>query len=401
MRLSETSARPSIYTDPIEVSPENDSLPELVKEIEAGKVATLFILGSNPVFTAPADLQFAQQLLKVPLRIHFGLYDDETAEICHWHIPQTHFLESWSDARAYDGTVGIVQPLIAPLYHGHSLHEALALLTGDIGKSDHDLVRDYWRTQHSQPFRDADFESFWETTLHDGVMAGTALPAVSPKLSLDYGKLPDPPALNQQAIEVVFRPDPTIGDGRWANNAWLQELPKPFAKITWDNVVALSPATAWRLGLTTGDVVNLDHRRLESQRPGCGYAGPRRQFRDRHAGLWAQARRPCGHRLRPEWLSPAHLVGTRRSQTAFRSKRAAEIICLPKRRFIIPIDRNISKSKKKAKMLLRATSCASPRSRNFVKIRNLPRIPTKMPPGISRSISRTSTKAMPGACPST
>ena len=191
-----------VYTDPIEVSPENDSLPELVKEIEAGKVSTLFILGSNPVFTAPADLQFAQQLLKVPQRIHFGLYDDETAEICHWHIPQTHFLESWSDARAYDGTVGIVQPLIAPLYHGHSLHEALALLTGDVGKSDHELVRDYWRTQRSQPSGEQ-FENFWERTLHDGVMAGTALPAVSPKLSIDYGKLPDPggqPASNRGGL---------------------------------------------------------------------------------------------------------------------------------------------------------------------------------------------------------
>jgi MoCo/4Fe-4S cofactor protein with predicted Tat translocation signal len=255
-----------VYTDPLELSPENDSLPELVKEIEAGQVSTLFILGSNPVFTAPADLQFAQQLLKVPLRIHCGLYDDETGELCHWHIPQVHFLESWSDARAYDGTVGIVQPLIAPLYHGHSFHELLALLNGDVGKSDHDLVRDYWRTQRSQP-SEQQFESFWETTLHDGVMVGTALSAISPKLTLDYGKLPDPPALNQQAIEVVFRPDPTIGDGRWANNAWLQELPKPLTKVTWDNAIALSPTTAWRLGLTTGDVANLNIGGLKASGP--------------------------------------------------------------------------------------------------------------------------------------
>ncbi len=246
-----------IYTDRIEASPAKDSLPDLVKEIEAGQVSALFILGGNPVFTAPADLQFAQQLLKVPLRIHSGLYDDETAELCHWHVPQTYFLESWSDARAYDGTVGIIQPLIAPLYHGHSLHELIALLAGDAGKSDHDLVRDYWRTQHAGP-SEQEFEKFWETTLHDGVMAGTALPALSPKLSLDYGKLPAAPAPDPQTIEVVFRPDPTIGDGRWANNAWLQELPKSLTKVTWDNVVALSPATSWRLGLTTGDVANLN-----------------------------------------------------------------------------------------------------------------------------------------------
>jgi MoCo/4Fe-4S cofactor protein with predicted Tat translocation signal len=245
-----------IYTDPVELSPENDSLPELVKEIESGQVSTLFILGSNPVFTAPADLQFASRLLKVPLRIHCGLYDDETAEICHWHVPQTHFLESWSDARAYDGTAGIIQPLIAPLYHGRSLHELLAVLTGEIGTSDHDLVRDYWRKQRPQ-LAAKEFEAVWEKTLNDGLVAGSAFPPVSPKLSLDYGKLPDSPKLDQQAIEVVFRPDPTIGDGRWANNAWLQELPKPLTKIAWDNVVALSPATAWRLGLTTGDVVIL------------------------------------------------------------------------------------------------------------------------------------------------
>jgi len=255
-----------IYTDPVEASPEGDSLPDLVKEIEAGQVSTLIILGSNPVFTAPADLQFAQQLLKVPLRVHCGLYDDETAEICHWHVPQAHFLESWSDARAYDGTVGIVQPLIAPLYHGHSLHEMLAVLTGDIGKSDHDLVRDYWRKQRSQVSQQP-FDNFWQKTLHDGLMTGTALPGVSPKLSLDYGKLPDPPASNAQAIEIVFRPDPTIGDGRWANNSWLQELPKPLTKITWDNAIALSPATAWRLGLTTGDVANLSIGGLKASGP--------------------------------------------------------------------------------------------------------------------------------------
>ena len=246
------------YTDPIETSPAKDSLPELAQEIETGQVSALFILGNNPVYTAPADLQFAQRFLKVPLRVQFGLYDDETAELCHWHIPQTYFLESWSDVRAYDGTVGIVQPLIAPLYRGHSLHELIALLTGDIGKSDHDLVRDYWRTQQAR-LADRDFEAFWEETLHDGVMAGTALPAISPKLSLDYGKLPDAPALDRQAIEIVFRPDPTIGDGRWANNAWLQELPKPLSKVAWDNTIALSPATAWRLGLTTGDIANLNN----------------------------------------------------------------------------------------------------------------------------------------------
>jgi MoCo/4Fe-4S cofactor protein with predicted Tat translocation signal len=262
----ENTGQTVVYTDPIELGPDTDSLPELVNEIDAAQVSTLLILGSNPVFTAPADLRFAQRLLKVPLRIHCGLYDDETAELCHWHIPQTYFLESWSDARAYDGTVGIVQPLIAPLYHGHSLHELVALLTGDGGKSGHDLVRDYWKSQRLQ-LSEQDFVKFWAKTLHDGVMAGTALPSVSPKLSIDYSKLPDPPAPDPAAIEIVFRPDPTIGDGRWANNSWLQELPKPLTKVTWDNAIALSPATAWRLGLTTGDVANLTIQGLKASGP--------------------------------------------------------------------------------------------------------------------------------------
>jgi MoCo/4Fe-4S cofactor protein with predicted Tat translocation signal len=254
------------YTDPIVASPAKDSLPELMQEIDAGEVSALLILGCNPLYTAPVDLQFAQKILKVPLRIHYGLYDDETAEICHWHVPQTYFLESWSDLRAYDGTVGIVQPLIAPLYQGHSLHEFLALLAGETGKSDHDLVREHWRSQYPR-MSDRDFEDLWERTLHDGVMAGSALAPISPKLVIDYGKLPDPPASNREGIEIVFRPDPTIGDGRWANNGWLQELPKPLTKVTWDNTISLSPATAWRLGLNTGDVANLNNHGWQAAGP--------------------------------------------------------------------------------------------------------------------------------------
>src|ERR1051326_5370106 len=173
------------YTDPIELSPETDSLPELAKEIEAGKVSALFILGSNPVFTAPADLQFAQLLLKVPLRIHCGLYDDETAELCHWHIPQAHFLESWSDARAYDGTVGIVQPLIAPLYGGGATHEIFWGFLGRPGTTSHDLVHDYWKNQKAAA-KGQDFEVFWQSSLEKGLITGTALPPKKVSLRPDF-----------------------------------------------------------------------------------------------------------------------------------------------------------------------------------------------------------------------
>ena len=244
-----------IYTEPIELSPPVDSLPELAREIDAGQVTTLVILGTNPAFTAPADLDFAQRMLTVKRRIHLGLYNDETAELCQWHIPETHYLESWSDARAHDGTVGIVQPLIAPLYQGKSVHEILAVLTGDLETTSHDLVKGYWNDQHRT--QNARFEDFWETTLHDGVMAGTAFPPVDAKLSLNYAQLSPPMQNDKQIIEIVFRPDPTIGDGRWANSGWLQELPKPLTKLTWDNALMLSPMTAWNMGVTNGDVVNL------------------------------------------------------------------------------------------------------------------------------------------------
>ena len=125
------------------------SLRDLVADMNAGRVEVLLILGANPVYTAPADLPFADHLLKVGMRIHLGLYDDETAELCHWHVPEAHFLESWSDARAYDGTVSIIQPLIAPLYDGKSAHELLAILLGQAGRTAHDIVHDYWKGQNS------------------------------------------------------------------------------------------------------------------------------------------------------------------------------------------------------------------------------------------------------------
>jgi len=244
------------YTNLVEVSPIADSLSDLVKEIDAGQISTLLIIGSNPVFTAPVDLNFISKLSKVGLRIHLGLYDDETAQYCNWHVPETHFLESWSDARAYDGTVGIVQPLIAPLYRGLSAHELVAILLGDLDTTPHNIVRNYWKGQNASQ-NESDFEMFWETTLHDGVMAGTAFTPVTANLTLDYPRLPQPTPAAPNSIEIVFRPDPTIGDGRWANNAWLQELPKPLTKLTWDNALMLSPMTAWNLRVTNGDVVDM------------------------------------------------------------------------------------------------------------------------------------------------
>jgi molybdopterin-containing oxidoreductase family iron-sulfur binding subunit len=246
-----------VHTDPVEANPvdQRESLQELARDMEAGQVDVLIVLGGNPAFAAPADLRFAGRLSKVKFRVHLGLYDDETARLCDWHIPEAHYLEAWSDARAHDGTATIIQPLIAPLYGGKSAHELLAEILGQPGRTGYEIVRDYWKGQH----RSKDFERFWRAALHDGVIDGTALPAKSVSLKKGIGETGKQRQAGAGALEIVFRPDPTIWDGRFANNGWLQELPKPLTKLTWDNAALLSPATAERLGLSTGDVVELEH----------------------------------------------------------------------------------------------------------------------------------------------
>jgi molybdopterin-containing oxidoreductase family iron-sulfur binding subunit len=248
-----------IYTDSVEANPVEQvaSLRELVNEMQAGQVEMLIIIGGNPVFTAPADFELAKSLDKVGFRVHLSLYDDETSALCHWHIPETHYLESWSDTRAYDGTITIMQPLIAPLYNGKSAHELLAVLLGQPDRPSHDIVRGYWNTQD----REGDFDRSWKTALHDGLIQGSALVSKPVQLKLDEIKkeIRHPPSAirHPQSVEVVFRPDPTIGDGRFANNGWLQELPKPLTKLTWDNAALISPRTAERLQLTNEQVVEL------------------------------------------------------------------------------------------------------------------------------------------------
>ena len=243
------------YTDPIDASPVNqtESLKQLVTDMQGGKVDLLIILGGNPVYDAPADLNFADVLKnKVPLRVHYGLHQNETAELCQWHVPATHELEAWGDARACDGTVSIIQPLIAPLYNGRSALEFVALLNGQADASGYDLVRAYWQKQHTG----ADFEQFWRKSLHDGWIEGTAFAPKSMTAKTDAVKSAATPADN--AIELNIRRDPTIYDGQFSNNGWLQELPKPMSKLTWDNAIQIGPKMAERLQLASKDVVELE-----------------------------------------------------------------------------------------------------------------------------------------------
>ncbi|MBZ5719744.1 MAG: TAT-variant-translocated molybdopterin oxidoreductase [Acidobacteriia bacterium] len=244
------------YTDPVDANPVNqtESLKDLIADMRGGKVDLLVIMGGNPAYDAPADFGFADALknTKIPLRVHVGLYEDETAELCQWHVNQSHYLEAWSDTRAYDGTVSIVQPLIAPLYNGKSAHEMVALLSGQADASGHDIVQAYWQKQHPGP----DFEAFWRKSLHDGWIEGTAFAARTPVLKT--ASIPKPAPASTAPIELNFRRDPSIYDGRFSNNGWLQELPNPMTKMTWDNPVLIGPAMADRLQLKSEDMVELE-----------------------------------------------------------------------------------------------------------------------------------------------
>ena len=244
--------RTVFYTDPVTANwvDESQSVSELVDDMKAGKVQLLVILGGNPVYDTPAELGFGLVMKeKVPLRIHHGLYQDETAQFCQWHINAAHYLEAWGDTRAYDGMASVIQPLIAPLYNGKTDTEIMAIFTGQGETKAYDIVRAYWQRQVQKPAAPApaargkgkaaapppavDFEGFWRPAVHDGFIAGTALqPKTAQLKTVDFG--PGPQG-GQPQLEINFRPDPSVFDGRFANNAWLQELPKPVNKLTWDN----------------------------------------------------------------------------------------------------------------------------------------------------------------------
>lgn len=297
--LLQNDGKTVVYTESAEARPINqtDSLRDLIEALDGNKVEALIILGGNPVFNAPTDFQFGDQLKKAKFSAHLSPDINETSSLCAWHIPQNHFLESWSDARAFDGTVSVIQPLILPLYDGKSAHEVLDAMIAPPGRRDYDIVHDFWNAQNPGP----DFESHWRRALHDGLIAATQLPAKEVKLrsaprferaqepaflaqplqqppghspspggegGLALGPGADSP--NQSAnreigLEITFRPDATLLDGRFANNGWLQELPKPITKLTWDNAAYVAPALAGREQLANGDVVEIEFqgRRLE------------------------------------------------------------------------------------------------------------------------------------------
>ena len=311
---------------------QTDQYRELVTDIDAGRVKTLVILGGNPVYNTPADIRLnAERMAKVPLRVHLGHYADETAEQCHWHINEKHFLEGWSDTRAYDGTATITQPLIEPLYGGKNIHEVVQVLFKEnFDKKDYDILREYWQRTNITPAAVAaktstateapvgsanakgnsnsaapaattqakvsapaatanktakpatvantaatsspngaaaaslpaataatsgalavasKFEDNWRRAVHDGVVPNTAAQPKTVSVNASFLAQPEAPAAGGSGLEIAIRRDPSVYDGRFTNNGWLQELPNPLNKVTWTNVGLISPNTAARLGV--------------------------------------------------------------------------------------------------------------------------------------------------------
>ncbi len=242
------------FTDPVASLP-SGSLPDLLRDIDDGAVTTLLMLEVNPAYAAPGALRVADVLDKVPLRLHAGLHFDETAALSHWHAPLSHALESWSDARAVDGTASLIQPLVQPLYATRTGHDLLAGWLGD-NATGRALVQATWRDIWRKSGH-GDFDARWRQALAAGLVADSApQETVEPQPAGNDIAIPDaavPPA----GFTALFRADATVWDGRFANNAWLQELPKPFSKIVWDNVVLVAPEDAWRLGIANGDELRL------------------------------------------------------------------------------------------------------------------------------------------------
>jgi len=303
-----------------------DQLKQLVQEIDGGAVKMLVVMGGNPVYNTPADLRLNKERMdKIPLRVHLGHYFDETAELCHWHVAEKHFLEMWSDTRAYDGTVSIVQPLINPLYDGKSMHEVAQLFFKEnFDKKDYDIIKESWQRQGftgapkvtaatattnnttSKPqtalpttppantaantatanttaantangntnpnassmtsntqvqatntttaaaTTNRNFEDNWKKAVHDGFVPNTAVTPKTVSVNAAFLSQPQTPATGAGDLEISILPDPSVYDGRFTNNGWLQELPNPLTKITWENVALVSPATAKRLGINQG-----------------------------------------------------------------------------------------------------------------------------------------------------
>ena len=241
-----------VYTETVNPMPsiQGQDIVSLVNDMKSGKVDWLVILNANPVYTAPVDLHFEEALGQVKNTVHLGSHLNETGIITEWHINGAHYLEGWSDARAYDGTATVIQPMIDPLYDGKSAHEVIQSMLDDPDTSAYNAVRKTWQANAAG----SDPDHAWRKILHDGMVENTAF---QPKtVSAKIGDIPVPAAnYTDGTVEVIFRADPHVYDGRYANVGWLQEVPKPVTNISWDNAALMSYRTLGKLGLAEQDVI--------------------------------------------------------------------------------------------------------------------------------------------------
>jgi MoCo/4Fe-4S cofactor protein with predicted Tat translocation signal len=251
-QVLENNGKTVVFTASLEQKPVDQwaDLQALVQDLDAGQVDLLLILGGNPVYSAPPELNLRGAIQLAKTRVRLGQYDDETSEVCQWLIPEAHAFEQWSDAPAFDGTMTIIQPLIAPLYGGKSSHDLLAAFTEVPDQSGYQILRDYWTTRHTA----ADFDMWWKRSIHDGFVKDSVAPAVA-ATAKPVG--PSASAATASGLEISFHSDPYVLDGRYSNNAWLQELPRPVTRLTWDNAVLVSPKTAAELKVENEDRVEV------------------------------------------------------------------------------------------------------------------------------------------------
>ncbi len=251
-----------IYTETVNPMPSEQvaDLKSLVADMNAGKVQWLVVLGVNPIYSAPSDLHFQDAFAKVPVTVHLGSHVDETGSIANWHINKAHYLESWSDSRAYDGTISIIQPMIAPLYGGVSAHDVLQALLENVQLSAYDVV-----VANAKTYIKGDFAAGWRKALHDGWVEGTAFTAKAG--GSGKSAVSSFPATVSSGLEVSFRPDSSIYDGRFSNVGWLQELPKQVTNLSWDNAAIMSLNTMGELKLEQSDPVKLSFNGRECIAP--------------------------------------------------------------------------------------------------------------------------------------
>jgi MoCo/4Fe-4S cofactor protein with predicted Tat translocation signal len=243
-------------------------LSALCADMRKGEISNLIMLGGNPVYDAPVDYDFSEALKNVTHTIHLSRDYNETSHLSEWHLPQAHYLEAWGDARSIDGTPSIIQPMIAPLFGGRSSFEVAAFLFSGQENSGYNIIQETWKSILIGP----NFESDWRRVLNDGLFKGESAVSVNPTINYSAifktaAVLFSAPPIFDSNLEINFRPSSTIYDGRFANNAWLQELPDPLTKLTWDNAALMSPNTARNLLLSNGDMISLDCRGQKLEMP--------------------------------------------------------------------------------------------------------------------------------------